>query len=251
MTLVSVILPTYNEAQTIRPVVSSLQATLEQHASQHEIIVVDDDSPDGTAEKVEAAWGDTDAVQTIVRTDASGLSSAVVRGFRAADGDVYAVMDADGQHDPYQLPALVLSVADGGADVAVGSRRCETGRVAADWPVWRRVVSHGATMLAWAAIPPSRSLSDPMSGFFAVDAALVDPGQLRPCGYKILLEILGRCPVEETMEVGYVFRERAGGDSNLDVREYWRYLRHLGRLVVPARRSHARSLNTPGVEVEE
>lgn len=252
MTKVSVVLPTYNEAQTIKQVVASLRGNLKRHADSHEIIVVDDDSPDDTADKVRSVWHQTDAVQVIVREDKSGLASAVVRGFEAASGDVWAVMDADGQHDPGQLPALTMHVADSDADVAVGSRRCETGRVVADWPAWRRLISHGATALAWLAIPQARSLSDPMSGFFAVDSRLVDPSDLDPCGYKILLEILGRCPIEESDEVGYTFRERDGGESNLDAREYLRYLRHLGKLVVPSRRrSVGRPFDAPAVEVDD
>jgi len=228
----SVILPTYNESQTIRPIVSQLL----ESAHVGEIVVVDDDSPDETWRVVRESFSSS-RVSAIRRTDESGLSSAVLRGFDAADGDALAVMDADGQHPVGSAVTLLRAVAENGSDLAVGTRRNEQGMVADDWPLHRRTLSWGATALSWAAVPPARELSDPMSGLFAVDAELVDAvrEQLRPTGYKILLELLARCPIEDVDEVGYTFRERAAGGSNLDATEYARFIRHLGRLSVPAR----------------
>ena len=228
----SVILPTYNESQTIRPIVSQLL----ESAHVGEIVVVDDDSPDKTWRVVRESFSSS-RVSAIRRTEESGLSSAVLRGFDAADGDALAVMDSDGQHPVGSAVTLLRAVAETGSDLAVGTRRNEQGMVADDWPLHRRTLSWGATALSWAAVPPARDLSDPMSGLFAVDADLVDAvrEQLRPTGYKILLELLARCPVEDVEEYGYTFRERAAGGSNLDAVEYVRFAKHLGRLSVPAR----------------
>jgi dolichol-phosphate mannosyltransferase len=237
----AVVLPTYNERETAPAVVGELL----EYDTVQEIVVVDDNSPDGTAEIVKDRYPH---ITVIVREDESGLGSAVLRGFDAAESDVLVVMDADGQHPPGSAISCVRQV-QGGADVAVGSRHVDTGAVADDWPAHRQVISWGATALAWAAVPPARQLRDPMSGLFAIRADLVEPvrEQLRPSGYKILLELLGRCPVEDVVEVGYTFRKRQGGESNLGAREYARYVRHLSSLVLPARQRYH---STPQQEVQ-
>lgn len=252
MTTVSIILPTYNERQTIRQAVARVRAVVEPYW-EHEVIVVDDDSPDGTAEYLADVYDEGDGVRAIVRTGESGLSSAVLRGMDAAKGDAYAVMDADLQHPPSSLPPLLFAVVEQRADVAVGSRHADTGDVAAEWPLWRQVVSYGAATLAKGAVPQARQLTDPMSGFFAVRADVVDAvrPQLRPCGYKILLELLARCPVDRVDEYGYTFREREKGSSNLGPIEYVRYVRHLSRLVVPARLPTRKPTPAPSPEVDD
>lgn len=235
MTSVSVILPTYNEASNVGWVVGSLRDELEHR--DHEVLVIDDNSPDGTPEVVRERFGDDDRVQLVVRRQESGLASAVVRGFREAAGDVYVVMDADGQH-PITAPNKLLLGIEHAADLVVGSRHADAGRVEADWPLHRRVVSRGAQALAWVAVPRARALTDPLSGLFAVRSECVDPvlDRLRPHGYKVLLEVLARCPVETVGEAGYSFKTRDGGESNLGPREYVAYLHHLAALSIPARR---------------
>jgi|APHM01.1.fsa_nt_gi Glycosyltransferases involved in cell wall biogenesis len=232
MTGAAVVLPTFAEAETAPAVVGELL----EFSKVAEVIVVDDDSPDRTGEIV-AERNTRDDVTVVIRKEESGLSSAVLRGFDEADADILTVMDADGQH-PTGAAVRCARLVDQGADLAVGSRHLDTGQVAEDWPLRRRVLSHGAAGLAWGAVPPARQLSDPMSGLFAVRADIVDAvrGRLRPHGYKILLELLARCPVRDIAETGYTFRKREHGASNLGAREYARYLRHLGRLSVPARR---------------
>lgn len=230
----SLIIPTYNESGTIRQAIMAALDGLGPIDS--EIVVVDDDSTDGTASIVRQL--DLRDVRVIVRTEASGLSSAVLRGFDAANGDVLAVMDGDLQHPPRRVRSLVERVL-GDADMAIGSRHCDAGTVEAEWALYRQVISKGATALAWAAVPQARSTTDPMSGLFAIDADLVDASRerLRPTGYKIGLELLARCPVETVEEVGYTFQERPEGESNLGFSEYINYVKHLARLSVPARRS--------------
>lgn len=245
---VSLILPTYNESQTILQAISRARDALD--GVEHEVIVVDDDSPDGTAEMVRQRYDDTKDVHVEVRADESGLSSAILHGMDLADGDAYAVMDADLQHPPTALSKLVL-LSDSN-DIVIGTRLAMGGGIEGDWPTHRRVISWGATLLARIAVPQAREVSDPMSGLFLVSADVVDPvrERLRPHGYKILLELLARCPLEEEniAETGYQFHERVAGASNLGPREYLRYVVHLARLTVPARRSRS----VPGVgEVDE
>jgi len=233
----SVVLPCYNEAETIAAAVSMVR---EYTTRDVEVIVVDDGS-DATAEIVRDRWGDTRRVQVIER-DRSGLASAVLRGFDAASGDILAVMDADLQHPPSALPVLLAGVEDG-ADMVLGSRRSESGDVADDWPLHRRIISHGATVLAWLAVPQARATTDPMTGFFAIRRECVEPvrDDLNPTGWKIALELLARCPVAEVAEAGYTFEKRQGGESSLGPREYLAYVHHLARLSVPARRGQTPS----------
>jgi dolichol-phosphate mannosyltransferase len=229
----SIVLPTYNEAQTIAAAVSSIRSALNR---EHELIVVDD-GDDATADIVRDNW-DTDPGVRLIERNGSGLASAVLRGFDAARYDILACMDADLQHPPTALPTL-LTALEGGADMALGSRRCATGQVVDDWPLHRRAISHGATALAWLAVPQARVTSDPMTGLFAIRRAVLEPvrDELRPEGYKIALELLARCPIGEVVEVGYTFQQREGGESSLGVRDYLDYCRHLARLTIPARRS--------------
>jgi len=225
---VSAILPTYNEAATAPDVVGELLAE-----GLAEAIVVDD-SPDlDTARAIRERHPDV----TVIHRDGDGLASAVLRGFAAARGDTYLVVDGDGQHPPAAAARIGRRVDRGDCELCLGTRHADGGAVADEWPLHRRVISTGADRLARVAVPPARGLSDPMTGLFAVDAAVVDPAlpRLRPAGYKIILEVLARCAIDEVAEAGYQF-QTADSESNLGAREYVRYLRHLARLSVPSRR---------------
>lgn len=223
------IVPTYCEATTAPRVVEALQAN-----GIEETVVVDDSPDMATARAVRRSEPEA----TVIHRDGDGLASAVIRGFAAATGDTYLVVDGDGQHPPAAAARIAARVDGDDADLVVGTRHADGGAVADDWPAHRRVISWGADTLARVAVPPTRPLSDPMSGLFAVDAALVDAAlpRLRPAGYKIILELLARCAIEEVAEEGYQF-QTADSESNLGAREYVRYLRHLGRLVVPSRQA--------------
>lgn len=160
--LASLIVPTYNERDNVVPLLDQVRAALADRA--FEIWVVDDDSPDETWRVAEAYGAAHPEVAVLRRRGERGLSAAVVEGFRHARGAVLAVMDADLSHDPALLPALIDAV-EGGADVAVGSRRVPGG--GADvWPWYRRLASDAATHLARRVL--DLSLADPMSGYFAL-----------------------------------------------------------------------------------
>lgn len=237
MTQTCAVVPTLNEVAVAPGTVARL-ATLDCLDG----ILVVDDSPDGaTAAAVETAV-DHDHVGTVVRTDGDDLAGAVVSGFRSVSADQIVVLDGDGQHPVNAVPDLIAEL-ERGADVVVGSRNATGGDVVTDWAAHRRVISEGARHLSQLAIPLARRLSDPMSGMFAVDMSLIEPDALRPIGYKILLEILGRCPISQVREVPIEFGARAAGSSNLGLREQWQFIRHLGRLTIPAR--------TPNVRVQE
>lgn len=230
--MLSVILPTYNESGTVCDVIDGLQNHL---WGDYEIIIVDDESPDGTARVVRNEFQEQ-SVKVLVRHEKSGLGSAVVDGMDVADGSNYLVMDADGQHRPPDAPMLYKSVLDG-ADMAVGSRHLDNSHNEAAWGPLRYAISLGGLSVAWAALPIARELADPMSGFFAVDAEVIDPylDDLQPDGYKVLLEIMARCPVTDVDECPITFDLRKNGDSNMDHWEILRYLRHMARTAYVAR----------------
>ena len=223
----SLIVPTYNEADNIAPLVRRVHEALSPHC-RYELVVVDDDSPDGTAEAARALSAEY-PVRVVVRHDERGLASAVLEGFRHAGGEVLGVIDADLQHPPEMIPDLFRCVG-GGADVVVGSRY-EPGGGTEKWTWQRRIVSRVARALAFLLLPSSRRVSDPLSGFFLFKRQAIDGVRLRPVGYKILLEILVRGRVGQVASVPYTFRGREAGQSKYGVREQVNYLRHILRLM--------------------
>lgn len=219
---VSVILPTYQERANIERAVRAAHEALAQH--DHEVLVVDDASPDGTADAAGALADDGVPVRVVRRVGERGLASAVLEGFRQAKGDVFVVMDADGSHPADLLPELVGAVARG-SDVCVASRYVTGGGIEG-WPWRRRAVSAVATRLA-AHLTPVR---DPMSGYFAVKRSVVEGRPLDPRGFKIGLDVLVRGAYATVEEVPFVFRDRDLGKSKLRAGVYVDYVRHLWEL---------------------
>ena len=219
---VSVILPTYNERASLELLFPPLARSLEGLAA--EIVVVDDGSPDGTADFAERFPGPP-TVRVVRRPGKGGLASAVIEGFRAARGDVLVVLDADGSHPPEIVPRLVAAVADGGAEFALGSRWVPGGSGRGLGPA-RRLLSAGAALLA----RPLVSVRDPMSGCFAFRRSILERSPLAPIGYKIGLEVLVKCRPAPVAEIPLDFRPRLAGASKLGRGEIGRYLRHVGRL---------------------
>ncbi|CCC81355.1 glycosyltransferase family 2 protein [Thermoproteus tenax] len=221
--LISLIVPTYNEAENLPALVDGLRRAF---SSPFELIVVDDSSPDGTAD-VARRLAETAPVRVIVRERRAGLSSAVVEGARHARGQIAVVMDADLQHPPEIAPLLAQRVW-AGFDLAVGTRFKKGGGIEG-WPLYRLAISKGAAALARLLIPEARGLSDPESGFFAVRTDCLR--RVRPTGlYKILLDVLVQCRPEKIAEVPYVFRPRARGRSKLGLRHMADYVLQLMRL---------------------
>ena len=227
-TTASILLPTYCEAENIVSVIEQCQDALKDYV--YEIIVIDDNSPDGTWRIAEETFLEDERVQVIRRTDESGLATAVVCGFNAATHDIAVVMDADLQHPPGRLPEILDAFSEE-TDLVIGSRYAAGGCIE-DWPLYRHIVSRGATLLSKLAVPSARGVSDPMSGYFAVRRRAVIGAELDPMGYKILLEVLARGDIDTVDRVGIEFQERERGESKLTSRQYRRFLDHLGSLVV-------------------
>lgn len=221
--MISVIIPTYNEAPVIEETLRRSAAALRATGDDFELIVVDDASADGTAERVEALAGEI-PVRVLRRPGRLGLATAVLDGWGTANGDVLGVLDADLQHPPETLTGLVDAIHQG-ADLAIGSRYVPGGGIR-DWPLRRRVTSLVAIALA----KPLTSVNDITSGYFLVKREALDGVELDPIGFKIGLEVIAKAHYGRALEVPYVFQDRAVGQSKLNGGEITNYLRQLGRI---------------------
>jgi dolichol-phosphate mannosyltransferase len=226
----SLAIPTYNESKNVEELLRNLTALLESRLGDaYEIIIVDDDSPDGTWQLAQRLMSRYPRLRVMRRQRERGLSTAVIRGWQVATGDVFAVIDADLQHPPEVILQLWDKV-EAGAEMAVASRNVEGGGVS-DWRVARRILSRGAQLIGLAVLPSVVGrVTDPMSGYFMVQRGVIEGIELSPLGYKILVEILGRARPVRISEVPYIFRERARGESKVTWRVNRDYLRHLVRL---------------------
>lgn len=220
--MLSIVVPTYKEADNIRTLIEGIDEHL--NGVDYEVLVVDDDSPDGTADRVEEL-SERYPVRVIVRKGERGLSSAVLRGIAEAKSDVVGVMDADLSHHPEYLPKMLEALAE--YDVVVGSRLTKGGGIEL-WPWYRKVISEGARMLAL----PLTKVRDCMSGYFMFKKEVLEGVELNPIGYKILLELLVKGNYRSVKEVPIVFRNRAVGKSKMGAGTYIEYLTHLSRLYV-------------------
>lgn len=219
--MLSIVVPTYNEAGSVPLLAERLHTALGTRA--WELIVVDDGSPDGTAD-IAAALAPRIPVRVVRRAGKAGLASAVVAGFAASSGDVLLVMDADLSHPPEVVPALADAIANG-ADLAVGSRYVKGGGVM-DWPLKRRVVSRIACLMGNLLVP----VRDATSGFFALRRSVIDGVTLNPIGFKIGFEVIARGRFKKVVEVPYTFRDRELGSSKFGQREIVQYVVQLGQV---------------------
>jgi len=218
---ISVIVPTYNEAGNIKKLIPMIDYVLEDY--DYEIVVVDDNSPDGTAE-VAKKLAEIYPVKVLVREKKKGLASAILYGFMNANGDVLGVIDADLQHPPELLKEMAKKIKDG-YDIVIASRYVEGGGIEG-WSFHRILISKVAILLA----RPLTNVKDPMSGCFLLKRKVIDGVNFNPTGYKLLLEILVKGNYEKVAEVPYIFRERLHGQSKLGIGEILRYIRLLLRL---------------------
>lgn len=224
--LVSVVIPTYREAENLPVLIPQVARALERSGMSAEILVVDDNSPDETVAVCEQLSQEY-PVRLLVRTQDRGLSSAVVHGLRHARGSVLLVMDADLSHPPEKVPELVAAILEQQGDFVIGSRYVAGGTTDDDWSLFRWINSQVATWM-------SRGLTtarDPMAGFFALSRQTFEEAEhLNPIGYKIGLELMVKCGCRKVAEVPIHFKDRLHGESKLSLKEQLNYIRHLGRL---------------------
>lgn len=234
---VAVVVPTLNEAANVEALLAQLAVVLAGRS--WEVLFVDDNSPDGTSALVRRIGRHARHVRIVQRVGRRGLSSAVIEGILASAAPVIAVMDGDLQHGEEALPRLIDAVAEGRAELAIGTRYDQGGSIG-DWDAGRARMSRWATKLGQIAL--GTTVSDPMSGFFAIrrDAFERALPRLSAVGFKILIDILASSPTPlRVAEVPYEFRSRTAGESKIGARVMAEYAeliadKTIGR-VVPVR----------------
>jgi dolichol-phosphate mannosyltransferase len=222
------VIPTLNEAENIPVLLDRIHAVMEPIAIDYEIIVVDDDSTDGTADVAKDCASHDRRVRVFVRQGQRGLAGAVSYGWEQTDADLLGVIDADLQHPPEVLPSLLDPVLKS-ADIAIASRYVN-GNGVGDWNKFRLFISRCGTL---ATAPLQRNgvkVKDPLSGFFVVRRKCIEEVSLQAEGFKILLEILVKGRIGKAIEVPFHFGSRHSGKSKADVKVALQYFTLLGKL---------------------
>lgn len=222
----SIVVPTYNEAGGIERLIATLDGVFRKSGLDGEIIVVDDNSPDGTGAIVDSL-ADRYPVRCLHRPGKMGLSSGVIDGWKFArpDSEALGAMDGDFSHDPEIIPAMVRALESGKYGLAIGSRYVAGGGIR-NWPLRRRITSLVAIALA----KPLTRVNDITSGYFIIKREALTGVELDPIGFKIGLEVIAKARYGKATEVPYVFQDRTSGESKLNTGEIANYLRQLRRI---------------------
>jgi len=218
----TVVVPTFNERDNVELLIARLDAAL--GGIEWEVVYVDDDSPDGTADKVRELAQKDPRIRCLQRIGRRGLATAVIEGMLASSAPYLAVIDADLQHDVKLLPHMLAAVKAEDLDVVVGSRHTVGGGLG-EWDRRRVTISNFATRLARLVV--AADLTDPMSGFFMLSRPAFERAvrRLSGQGFKILLDLFASTPVPYRFkEIPYVFGQRERGVSKLDSFVAWEYL---------------------------
>ena len=227
----SVVVPTYNETLNIRPLCERLFASMKKENPNLlvELFFVDDESV-GTNSTLEIVKqlekeGFPVRIHSRKKSEGRGLSSAVLLGFGLAKYDAILCMDADLQHEPESVYSVAKPVLDGNAEFTVGSRHVSGGGFGFDWAIHRRIISSGATLLAYGVTKSS----DPMSGFFCTTKAVLARGadKINSIGFKIGLECMARCRANPVIDVPITFQSRVAGESKLTMKQNIYYVQQL------------------------
>ena len=243
---VSVVIPTYNEAGGIEQLISALTDVFARANIKGEIVVVDDNSPDGTGALVDSL-ASRYPVRCVHRAGKLGLASAVIDGWATCSSQIIGVMDADFSHDPKIIPTMVDAIRNGECELAIGSRYIPGGGIT-NWPWRRRVTSRVAIMLAM----PLTPVKDITSGFLFCKRSVIDGVTLDPIGFKIGLEVIMKGKYRKAKEVPYVFTDRRHGSSKLNSNEIANYLKQLGKIYAGAgRRPPASATSTQALKEQE
>lgn len=216
----SIVVPTFNEAANVRELIARVSQAMAH--IPWEIIFVDDDSRDGTADLVRSIARENQHVRVLHRIGRRGLSSACVEGMLAASAPAIAVIDADLQHDETRLPQMLAKIEDD-CELVIGTRYAAGGGTG-DWEAKREGMSRFATRLSNLVL--KQPVSDPMSGFFMLRRSFLDDTvrELSALGFKILLDMLASRRREVRIgEVPYTFRPRHAGESKLDSMVMWEF----------------------------
>jgi dolichol-phosphate mannosyltransferase len=222
----SIIVPTYNERENLKELVERVLSSL--RGSKFELIIVDDNSPDGTGELADEIASKHRNIAVVHREKKLGLGTAVLDGLKVADGEIICVMDADLQHPP-ELLKVMLGKAEDGADIVIASRYVEGGKVEG-WSIIRRAMSRGAIWLSHILLPRTRRVRDTQSGFFLFKRHVIENVPISVEGFKLLVEVLVVGRYKKTVEVPYTFKARKVGKSKLGLGQIISYAKQLLKL---------------------
>ncbi len=220
----AIVVPTYNERDRLKDLVEKLFASFVAGGIDGEIIIVDDNSPDGTgplADELATRY----PVTVLHRAGKMGLGTAVIEGFAAASAPIVGVIDADLSHPPDLLPRMLAAMQSTSADVVIGSRYIPGGGTGG-WGLGRLLMSRFACLLARTVTP----IRDATSGFFLMRRTLARDVRISAGGFKICLELLVRGRPASVIEVPYVFVGRTAGESKMNLKEALGYLKQLVEL---------------------
>jgi dolichol-phosphate mannosyltransferase len=212
--LISIVVPTYCERENITALVKAVDVAMS--ICSWEIIFVDDNSPDGTADVIKSLAKSDGRIRCIRRVGRRGLAGAAIEGMLSSSADIVALMDCDMQHDEKILPLMIEDISNG-ADITIGTRYSEGGKADEGFSEPRKKISAYATWLTNKVL--RTNVSDPMSGFFMMRRAFFESlsPRLSNDGFKILFDILASQPKSTKIsEVAYGFRARHAGDSKLN-----------------------------------
>jgi dolichol-phosphate mannosyltransferase len=233
----SVIVPAFQEAENIGLFLHALCKTLDPVlANSYEILVVDDNSPDGTLETAAETAASHAQIRLIKRQGKRELATAVIRGWQMAHGRVLATINADFQHPPELIAEMWKQIQD--VDLVVASRYCKGGSLG-DWTLPRRVLARGARGIGKCILPwVFNRVSDPLSGCYLFWRESIAGVELNPIGYKSLIEILARGNIQRIAEFPYTMHARERGSSKANLARLLEYVVQLCRLRKAWKRVH-------------
>jgi len=214
----SIIVPTYNERENILSILKELH-TLDIDS---EIIVVDDDSPDGTADIAEKFAKKHKHIK-ILRRKERGLASAIFHGIKYSNSEIICVMDADLQHPPKLIPKMFQCIVNKNVDIVIASRFHKESKLE-NFNVFRKFLTKNAILIPRLFFPKIRNIEDPMSGFFMLKKHILKNVSLKLIGFKFLSELLVKAHYNKVYEIPYTFYKRKYGKNKMDFREYFRFL---------------------------
>ena len=237
----SIVIPTYNESENILKLISEIEKNLPTNDFT-EVIVVDDNSPDGTGKLVEdcitkkgikakeknSSHTKNHILKVVHRTGKEGLIPAILDGVRQSSGTNVLIMDADFSHPPEVIPKMMSELKRNPNSIVIGSRYIEGGKVVG-WPARRKILSKGASTLARLGLNV-KNVKDPMSGLFALPRELIQNISIATKGYKILLEILVKNKEIPVIEVPYTFTDRQSGKSKMSYNVIVNYAKAIWQL---------------------
>ena len=224
MKTLSIVIPTYNEKENLPILIKKLQKILKE--KKYEILIVDDNSPDGTgllAKKISKKYKN---IKVFIRKKKLGLSSAILFGIKKSKYKLVCIMDADLQHPPSLIPKMISTLENKKADIVIASRFAPGSKIKG-LTNSRVFLSRFGIFLSKLFFPKISNIQDPFSGFFLLKKYLIKNFKLQTKGFKFLLEFLIKSNPKKIEEIPFIFEKRKRGKSKLTKKEFFEFLKLL------------------------